>query len=189
MKRWLILTVAVLFAAILGACGSHTTANPTVVRNEVPTVQQQTIPPGQLRASAEFTETGKRKWRVGDMKNAVKAFNKALEKNPSNFEAYYWLAVIERDTKHWGDADRHFTKSLQFCPQGRWEARVRVDWGLMYELQGQNARASQQYDLALVADPNFRSAQDAKRRVLPLPSASRGNDKDNPGQGNEHKDK
>lgn len=189
MKRWLILTAAIMLVAILGACGGSTTTNRTVVRNEVPTVQQQTVPPAQLRASAELTETGKRKWRVGDMKNAVKSFNKAIEKYPSNFEAYYWLAVIERDGKHWNDADRHFAKSLQFCPQGRWEARVRVDWGLMYELQGQNARASQQYDLALVADPNFRSAQDAKRRVLPLPSASHDNDKDNPGQGNEHKDK
>ena len=127
--------------------------------------------PALIRVSQEFLETGKRKWRVGDMKKAVKNFHKSIEKNPYNFEAHYWLGIVERDNQRWERAGFHFARAVQYCPPGRWESRIRVDWGFTYELQGQKGLAAKQYDLALLADPEHKEAQAARQRVLPLPSA------------------
>jgi Tfp pilus assembly protein PilF len=172
-SRWLLmLTVAFALAAFVG-CSRSVTHNTTVVKNDLPpTVGPEVINPGQVQASQEMLETGKRKWRVGQIKQARKSFAKAVEKNPYNFEAHYWLAMAERDGRNWDQASVHFAKAVQYAPQGRWEARIRVDWGLSLEEQGQKGPAAKQYDLALLADPDYKEAQVSRRRVLPLPNAS-----------------
>jgi Tfp pilus assembly protein PilF len=175
-RRWIAAGAAVLVVAVTG-CSRQVTHNNTalVTKSDVPAVAQQAVDPALVRASAEFLETAKRKWRVGDMKLAQKNFASAAEKNPYNFEAHYWLAMMERDAKKWERASFHFAKAVQYCPQGRWESRIRVDWGLTFEQQGQKGMAAKQYDLALLADPNYKEAQTARERVIPLPSAAFGN--------------
>jgi Tfp pilus assembly protein PilF len=166
----LVIGLCVLIA--FAGCSKEATYNPNAMKDQVPSLEQQTVPPGQARAAAEFLETGKRKWRVGDEKHAVKNFEKALEKNPYNFEANYWMAIVGRDNHRWEESSFHFAQAVQYCPPGRWESRIRVDWGYLFELQGQKGMAAKQYDLALLADPNFREAQSARSRVLNVPSAS-----------------
>lgn len=153
--------------AVFSGCSKGTTYNPSELKSEVPTLEQQTVAPGQMSASAEFLESGKRKWRVGDEKAARSNFDKAVEKNPYSYEAHYWLGVISRDHHEWEVANNHFAHAVQYCPAGRWEARVRVDWGYLFEMQNQKGMAAKQYDLALLADPDFREAQGARQRVLP----------------------
>lgn len=170
-SRWMFTVALAVAASAFAGCSRGVTRNTTVVHNESPTAAQDAVNPGHAKASQEFLETGKRKWRVGQMKQAKKAFAKAVEKNPFNFEAHYWLAVLERDDRNWEVASVHFAKAVQYGPQGRWEARARVDWGLALEQQGQKGPAAKQYDLALLADPTYKEAQVSRRRVLPLPSA------------------
>jgi Tfp pilus assembly protein PilF len=176
---WTLVSAAALLVAFTGCSRqvtrNSTTTNPTpatATKVETPSVVQQAVNPGMQRASAEFLETGKRKWRVGQMKQAQKSFAKAVEKNPYNFEAHYWLAMMERDARNWDRASHHFAQAIQYCPQGRWESRIRVEWGLTFEQQGQKGMAAKQYDLALLADPNYKEAQVSRQRVIPLPSAS-----------------
>ena len=109
MKKWWSLAVVVLTAGALSACSSSQvfTADPGITKSRVPSVEQNTVPPGQLRASSEALETGKRKWRVGNNKNALKAFKRSIEKNPYNFEAHYWLGLINRDHHN-----RHRSRAL-----------------------------------------------------------------------------
>lgn len=172
-KWWITAAVAALVVAFTGCSRQATTNNRAVItKSDVPPVAQQAVSPGLQKASAEFLETGKRKWRVGQMKQAQKSFAKAVEKNPYNFEAHYWLAMMERDARKWDRASYHFAQAIQYCPQGRWESRIRVDWGLTFEEQGQKGMAAKQYDLALLADPNYKQAQTARERVIPLPSAA-----------------
>lgn len=163
-----------MFACCLLAlgCSKGSMQSESVVKSDVPSLEEQTVPPGQQRASSEALENGKRKWRVGDEKAARALFQKSVHKNPYNFEAHYWLGVITRDQQEWDDANRHFAHAVQYCPAGRWEARIRVDWGYLFELQNQKGMAAKQYDLALLADPEFREAQGARARVLPPVNAS-----------------
>jgi tetratricopeptide (TPR) repeat protein len=172
MKTRLVWIVAVGALAALAGCSKDSTYNANVAKSEVPTLEQQTVPPGEVRASAEFLETGKRKWRVGDEKAARMCFQKAVEKNPYSFEAHYWLGVLTRDHHEWDAANQHFAHAVQYCPAGRWEARIRVDWGYLFEMQNQKGMAAKQYDLALLADPEFREAQGARQRVLPPVNAN-----------------
>jgi Tfp pilus assembly protein PilF len=172
MKTWWILAAAALLVAFTGCSRQVTHSQATVTKSEVPVAAHQAVSPGLEHASAEFLETGKRKWRVGQMKEAQKNFSKALEKNPYNFEAHYWLALMERDERNWERASQHFAQAVQHCPEGRWESRIRVEWGLTFEQQGQKGMAAKQYDLALLADPNYKDAQVSRRRVMPLPNAS-----------------
>lgn len=153
--------------AVIAGCSKNATYNPSTAKSEVPSLEQQTVPPGQQQAAAEHLEAGKRKWRVGDEKSARKFFEKATEKNPYSYEAHYWLGVISRDHHEFDVANNHFAHAVQYCPAGRWEARIRVDWGYLFEMQNQKGMAAKQYDLALLADPEFREAQGARQRVLP----------------------
>ena len=171
MKRLAILVAGLGIILASASCSSQAKFDPIAAKSDGPTLEQQTVPQGQMRASAEFLESGKRKWRVGDSKHAIKNFKKSVEKNPYNFEAHYWLGTIERDMKRWERASYHFAQAVRYCPQGRWESRIRVDWGYVYEMQGQKGMAAKQFDLALLADPNFKEAQSARHRVLPLPTA------------------
>ena len=175
MRTWWILGAALVLVVAVTGCSKNTTYNPTVVKSDVPSLEQQTVSPGLQRAAQEFLETGKRKWRVGDLKLATENFRKSLQKNPYNFEAHYWLGVVERDHQNWEKAGQHFAHAVQNCPPGRWGSRIRVDWGYTFELQGQKGMAAKQYDLALMADPNYKDAQAARQRVLPLPNANVGN--------------
>ena len=120
MKTRAILVVTGCALVAFVGCSKETTYNPNVMKSDVPTLEQQTVPPGQMRASAEFLETGKRKWRVGDEKHAIKSFEKSLKKNPYNFEAHYWLSIITRDQHKWDKANMHFASAVQYCPPGRW---------------------------------------------------------------------
>jgi Tfp pilus assembly protein PilF len=167
----MLLAALAVATSVFAGCSGSATRNTTVVRNDTPAGAPAAVNSGHAQASQEFLETGKRKWRVGQMKQAKKAFSKAVEKNPFNYEAHYWLAVMERDDRNWDAASVHFAKAVQYGPQGRWEARIRVDWGLALEQQGQKGLAAKQYDLALLADPNYKEAQTSRRRVLPLPAA------------------
>lgn len=172
MKTKLLWMVTCCSLALLAGCGKGSTYDAGVAKSDVPSLEQQTVTPGLQRASAEMLENGKRKWRVGDEKSAREFFAKATEKNPYNFEAHYWLGVITRDHQEWDAANQHFAHAVQYCPAGRWEARVRVDWGYLFEMQNQKGMAAKQYDLALLADPEFREAQGARARVLPPVNAS-----------------
>lgn len=158
--------------AALAGCSKGATNETSVAKSEVPSLEQQTVTPGLQQASAEMLENGKRKWRVGDEKGARAFFEKSIEKNAYNFESHYWLGVISRDRHEWDVANKHFAYAVQYCPAGRWEARVRVDWGYLFEMQNQKGMAAKQYDLALLADPEFREAQGARTRVLPPANAS-----------------
>jgi Tfp pilus assembly protein PilF len=171
MKRLGLVAIAIILVVGMAACSKQVVRESNVIKAEGPTLEQQTVPPGAMRAAAELLETGKRKWRVGDNKHAAKNFRKSIQKNPYNFEAHYWLAVIERDHRQWERSALHFAKAVKYCPAGRWESRIRVDWGYLFEMQGQMGMAAKQYDLALLADPDFREAQMARKRVLPVPTA------------------
>jgi len=174
MKRiWITAIAAILLLAFTGCARQVTHTGPAVVtKQDAPPVAARAVNPGLQRASIEMLETGQRKWRVGQMKQAKKFFAKAVEKNPYNFEAHYWLAMTERDDQNWERASNHFAQALQYCPKGRWESKIRVDWGLTYEQQGHKGLAAKQYDLALLADPTYRDAETSRRRVMPLPNAS-----------------
>jgi len=172
MKQKLVWVVTGCALAVLAGCSNHSTSNTSVAKSETPSVERQAVPPGQLQASTEMLENGKRKWRVGDQKGARNFFEKAVAKNPYNYEAYYWLGVLCRDHHEWEAADHRFAQAVQYCPGGRWEARIRVDWGYLFEVQNQKGLAAKQYDLALLADPEFREAQGARQRVLPPVNAN-----------------
>lgn len=172
MKRLATIAAGLGIILVSVSCSKQVTYDPITAKGDGPTLEQQTIPPGQMRASAEHLENGKRKWRVSDGKHALKEFQNSLKKNPYNFEAHYWLGIIERDNRRFEKSSYHFSHAVRYCPQGRWESRIRVDWGYVYELQGHKGMAAKQFDLALLADPKFREAQTARHRVLPLPTAS-----------------
>lgn len=172
MKTKLWWMVAFCASAALAGCSKGATNDSGLVKSDVPSLEEQTVAPGQQQASAELLENGKRKWRVGDEKSALTFFKKSLEKNAYNFEAHYWMGVICRDHQEWDAANQHFAHAVQYCPAGRWEARVRVDWGYLFEMQNQKGMAAKQYDLALLADPEFREAQGARTRVLPPVNAN-----------------
>ncbi len=83
--KFKIVSIACLFAF---GCAEKT----TVVVADAPPPSR---PPGLIVASDKALENGKKHLRKGNCRKAIKEFERALKKNPNNFEALYWLGVAE----------------------------------------------------------------------------------------------
>lgn len=84
---------------------------------------------------------------AGRFQDAVSALNKFIEKSPNDEVAYYFLGKIENLRGNKDRAEFAFTKSLQLRPNFTTAARA---LGLQYELDGQNKKAIEVYQNALI---------------------------------------
>ena len=106
----------------------------TVVVGESP--RSEGKPPGLIIASEKAVENGKKHLRKGKCDKAIHEFNKALAKNPNNFEALYWLGVAEGMCGYYSRSYDRLMLALRYSPNKGWEARVNATIGLVLLLFG-----------------------------------------------------
>jgi len=122
-------------------------------RIEVNTKPQTYRPPGLIIASEKAVENGKKHLRKGNCGKAIQEFNKALAKNPNNFEALYWLGVAEGMCGYYSDAYNRLTIALRYAPDGTWEARVNASIGLILIFMEKDEEAKTYFYRAKRIDP------------------------------------
>ena len=128
------------------ACAEKT----TVVVGDAP---HPSKPPGLIVASDKALENGKKHLRKGNCGKAIKEFEKALEKNPNNFEALYWLGVAEGMCGYYGRAYDRFVLALRRSSDRGWQARVNATIGLTLLYMGRDDDAVVYFERARVIDP------------------------------------
>jgi len=120
---------------------------------EIKTEPQTNRPPGLIVASEKAVENGKKHLRKGNCGKAIQEFNKALAKNPNNFEALYWLGVAEGMCGYYSDAYNRLTIALRYTPDRTWEARVNASIGLILIFMEKDEEAKIYFDRAKRIDP------------------------------------
>ncbi|WP_448584252.1 tetratricopeptide repeat protein [Thermocrinis sp.] len=120
---------------------------------EIRTESQNHRPPGLIVASEKAVENGKKHLRKGHCGKAIHEFNKALAKNPNNFEALYWLGVAEGMCGYYPEAYNRLTIALKYVPDRTWEARVSASIGLILVFMEKEEEARIYFDRAKRIDP------------------------------------
>ncbi len=105
-------------------------------------------------------------FRQGEYGQARAAFEQALMADSSNWQAYYFLALIARRQENPGLALALFQRSLHFAPlDARSRAQIYVAIAETHELQGNYGEAELNYRTALHLFPESNTAKEALDRL------------------------
>ncbi|MCS7262812.1 MAG: tetratricopeptide repeat protein [Aquificaceae bacterium] len=109
--------------------------------------------PGLVVASDKAVDKGKKHLRKGNCDKAIKEFSKALDKDPGNFEALYWLGVAEGMCGYYSRAYDRFLLAFKYSPDKGWQARVYATIGLTLLYMGKDDEAITYFERARIIDP------------------------------------
>src|SRR2546430_16426129 len=98
------------------------------------------IAQGQVNAEAEIKE-GLSYIQARKFKEAVKAFDRAVEKDPQNAFAHYGLALSLANSKEYREAIRPLLRSLQLNPHRHW-GNVTEQWSCHFWQKSNATQAS-----------------------------------------------
>jgi len=154
-----------LTTMILGftACGSSSMTRVIVVES-----QSEPAPKshGQVVASDNHFDAGVKFYNRRQYKQAIKHFDKAIAKNPRNWEAHWYLGMCKRELGMTHAALSHFRYAQRDCPDDR-NSRVRiyVAIGVTWELLGEYDDAAASFVAALELDSHCSEASECLARV------------------------
>jgi tetratricopeptide (TPR) repeat protein len=160
MHRIIPLVVLILF---LVGCNAHRTV---IVVDE--TQQSQTshdkISKGDIQASHNHVLNAQKFYVKGKYKQAAQHLSKAIEKNPTNWEAYYYMGMIEQKQNYWHRSIGSFNKALSYCPDNnQTKATLHFSLGVSWEKSEYWDKAYEQYAAARLLDPkNVKADRNAK---------------------------
>jgi tetratricopeptide (TPR) repeat protein len=101
-------------------------------------------PPGHKVASVNHLENGKRQLEKGHCKQAIEQFDKALEKDPTNFQALYWKGVALGMCGDYSSAIKILEVSIKYKPSNIWDERINIAISICNErlsLKGKGKKA------------------------------------------------
>ena len=106
----------------------------------------------------------------GDLTEALKEFQKALEVNKNSSLAHYRIAEVFFLQHNYQSAANSYRESLNGDGEPRWtEVWSHVQLGKIFDLTGQRERASNEYRQALQTNDNTAGALDEARKYLQAP--------------------
>ncbi|MFZ1135768.1 MAG: M1 family aminopeptidase, partial [Candidatus Korobacteraceae bacterium] len=106
----------------------------------------------------------------GDLTEALKEFQKALDVNRNSSLAHYRIAEVFFVQHNYQSAANAYRESLNGDGEPRWtEVWSHVQLGKIFDLTGQRERASNEYRQALQTNDNTAGALDEARKYLQAP--------------------
>ena len=106
----------------------------------------------------------------GDLTEALKEFQKALDVNKNSSLAHYRIAEVFFLQHNYQSAANSYRESLNGDGEPRWtEVWSHVQLGKIFDLTGQRERASNEYRQALQTNDNTAGALDEARKYLQAP--------------------
>ena len=142
------------------------TASRTVIVHERTTPPPAVQTPGLENASRVHTRNGIRFYERGHYRKAIQQFGQAIDKDPSNWEAHFYLAECYRELRDWDRCLVHYDRVHDMRRDDPvWVAKVEFSIGRVHEQRGHLVQAREHYELALVAMPDFEPAMKGKVRV------------------------
>jgi hypothetical protein len=106
----------------------------------------------------------------GDLTEALKEFQKALDINKNSSLAHYRIAEVFFLQHNYQSAANAYRESLNGDGEPRWtEVWSHIQLGKIFDLTGQRERATNEYRQALQTNDNTQNALDEARRYLQSP--------------------
>jgi len=117
----------------------------------------------------------------GDLTEALKEFQKALEINRNSSLAHYRIADVFFLQHNYQSAANAYREALNGDGVPRWtEVWSHIQLGMIFDLTGQRERATNEYRQALQTNDNTQNALDTARKYLQTPYQPQGSS-DKPG--------
>lgn len=102
----------------------------------------KTRPPGQAVASENHFENGVKQYEMGHYKQAIHQFEKAVQKDPTNFKAYYYLGLSHKGEGLIESALKYLEKAIDLNPNDKdWVAKVRVQMNACHQEKEKHGKA------------------------------------------------
>jgi aminopeptidase N len=113
---------------------------------------------------------GQQLQQQGDLAEALKEFQKALESNHNNSLAHYRIAEVFFLQHNYQAAANEYRDSLNGDGDPRWtEVWSHIQLGKIFDITGQRERAVNEYRQAMQTNDNTQGAQDEARKYLQTP--------------------
>jgi aminopeptidase N len=113
---------------------------------------------------------GQQMVREGDLTEALKEFQKALDANHNSSLAHYRIAEVFFLQKNYQSAANEYRDSLNGDGDPRWtEVWSHIQLGKIFDVTGQRDRATNEYRQALQTNDNTQGALDEARKYLQAP--------------------
>jgi len=114
----------------------------------------------------------------GDLTEALKEFQKALDINKNSSLAHYRIAEVFFLQHNYQSAANAYREALNGDGEPRWtEVWSHIQLGMIFDLTGQRERATNEYRQALQTNDNTQNALDTARKYLQSPYQPQGSDK------------
>ena len=114
----------------------------------------------------------------GDLTEALKEFQKALDINRNSSLAHYRIAEVFFQQHNYQSAANAYREALNGDGEPRWtEVWSHIQLGMIFDLTGQRERATNEYRQALQTNDNTQNALDTARKYLQKPYQPRSQDK------------
>jgi Peptidase family M1 domain len=108
--------------------------------------------------------------QTGELTEALKEFQLALDANKNSSLAHYRVAEVFFQQKNYQAAANAYRESINGDGEPRWtEVWSHVQLGKIFDVTGQRERATNEYRHALESNDNTEGAQDEARRYLKQP--------------------
>jgi len=96
-------------------------------------------PPGHAVASENHFENGVKQYNMGHYKQAIHQFNKAIEKDPTNYKAYFYLGMSHKGKGLMTQARNYLEKALGLSGNdASWTAKIRNQLNIMTQEKEKN---------------------------------------------------
>ena len=118
----------------------------------------------------------------GDLTEALKEYQKALDINRNSSLAHYRIAEVFFLQHNYQSAANAYRESLNGDGEPRWtEVWSHIQLGMIFDLTGQRERATNEYRQALQTNDNTQNAMDIARQYLQHPYQPSDTNTDKPG--------
>jgi aminopeptidase N len=119
--------------------------------------------------------------REGDLTEALREFQKALDSNRNSSLAHYRIAEVFFLQKNYQSSANEYRESLNGDGEPRWtEVWSHIQLGKIFDITGQRERATNEYRQAIQTNDNTQGALDEARKYLQAPY-SQGGDRERNG--------
>ncbi|MEA3311002.1 MAG: tetratricopeptide repeat protein [candidate division WOR-3 bacterium] len=99
----------------------------------------KTRPPGHAVASENHFENGVKQYEMGHYKQAIHQFEKAVQKDPTNYKAYFYLGMSHKGKGLLTQARNYLEKALGLSGNdASWAAKIRNQLNIMTQEQEKN---------------------------------------------------
>jgi outer membrane protein OmpA-like peptidoglycan-associated protein/tetratricopeptide (TPR) repeat protein len=114
--------------------------------------------------SKEAYQEGRKLFNIGDLKNAIKSLDKAIDKEPTFIDAYFQKAIIYNYSGKFAEAEVAFEKAIAISKD--YEPDAVFSLAETERLQGKSKEAIEHYqDFLLTKSRNQKGRTDAKKYI------------------------